>query len=91
MSRPVTPLDYATPTCINGKRVAISGAGGKAATANSRAKLSELLLFMKADVLRQQVGITVPAEAWGSDILTLTDAQMDQLKAQAEEVIQQQS
>ena len=32
MSRPVKFMDYGTPTCINGKRVAISGAGGKAAT-----------------------------------------------------------
>ena len=27
LSRPVKPMDYGTPTCINGKRVAISGAG----------------------------------------------------------------
>ena len=33
LSRPVIPLDYGTPTCINGKRVAISGAGGKATVA----------------------------------------------------------
>ena len=32
LSRPVIPMDYGTPTCINGKPVAISGAGGKAAT-----------------------------------------------------------
>ena len=36
LSRPVIPLDYGTPTCINGKRIAISGSGGKAATANCR-------------------------------------------------------
>lgn len=87
MSRPVVPMDYATPTCINGKRVAISGAGGKAATANCRAKLTDLLTFIKADVLSEQTGIAVPAEAWGTDILTLTDEQKAQLKIQADKLI----
>ena len=87
LSRPVIPLDYGTPTCINGKRVAISGAGGKAATANCRAKLTELLTFIKADVLTEQTGIAVLAEAWGTDILTLTDEQKAQISAQADALI----
>ena len=87
LSRPVIPLDYGTPTCINGKRVAISGAGGKAATANCRAKLTELLEFIKADVLPEQVGIAVPAEAWGTDVLVLTDEQKAQLKSLADKLI----
>ena len=87
MSRPVKPMDYGTPTCINGKRVAISGAGGKAATADCRAKLTELLTFMKAEVLPEQVGIAVPAEAWGTDVLVLTDEQKAQLKAVADKLI----
>jgi NAD(P)H-dependent FMN reductase len=80
-------LDYATPTCINGKCVAISGAGGKPATANCRAKLTELLTFIKADVLPEQTGIPVPPEAWTTDILILTDEQKAELKAQAEKLI----
>lgn len=87
LSRPVIPLDYGTPTCINGKRVAISGAGGKAATANCRAKLTELLTFIKADVLAEQTGIAVPAEAWGTDVLTLTDEQKAQLSAQIDALV----
>lgn len=87
LSRPVLPLDYGTPTCINSKRVAISGAGGKAATANCRAKLTELLTFIKADVLAEQTGISVPAEAWGIDVLTLTDEQKVQLSDQADALI----
>ena len=87
LSRPVIPLDYGTPTCINGKRVAVSGAGGKAATANCRAKLTELLTFIKADVLAEQTGIAVPAEAWGTDVLTLTDEQKAQLSAQADALV----
>ncbi|MBR0046045.1 MAG: NAD(P)H-dependent oxidoreductase [Bacteroidaceae bacterium] len=84
MSRPVKPLDYATPTCINGKKVAVSGAGGKFATANSRAKLSELLTFIKADLLPEQTGVAVNPEAWATDVLTLTDEQKAELTAQAE-------
>ncbi|MBR6189878.1 MAG: NAD(P)H-dependent oxidoreductase [Prevotella sp.] len=87
LSRPVIPMDYTTPTCINGKRVAISGAGGKFATANCRTKLTELLTFIKAEVLPEQTGIAVPAEAWGTDVLTLTDEQKAELKAQADKLI----
>ena len=87
LSRPVKFMDYGTPTCINGKRVAISGAGGKAATADCRAKLTELLTFMKAEVLKEQVGIAVPAEAWGTDMLVLTEEQKTALKVLAEEMI----
>ena len=87
LSRPVKPLDYATPTCINGKHIAISGAGGKAATANCRAKLTELLTFIKAEVLPEQTGIAVPAETWGTDVLTLTEEQIAQLKAQADALL----
>lgn len=87
LSRPVKPMDYGTPTCINGKRVALCGAGGKAATANCRAKLTELLSFLKAEVLPEQVGIAVPAEAWGTDVLVLTDEQNEELKALAGRLI----
>lgn len=87
LSRPVIPMDYGTPTCINGKRVAISGAGGKEATANSRAKLPELLTFIKAKVLPEQIGIAVPAEAWGTDVLILTDEQKEELKALADKLV----
>ena len=87
LSRPVIPMDYGTPTCINGKPVAISGAGGKAATASSRAKLAELLKLIKAEVIPEQVGIAVPAEAWGTDVLILTDEQKAELKALADKLI----
>ena len=87
MSRPVKPMDYGTPTWINGKRVAISGAGGKAATADCRKKRTELLTFMKAEVLTEQMGIAVPAEAWGTDVLVLTEEQKAELKVLADKLI----
>ena len=42
---------------------------------------------MKADVLPEQTGIAVSAEAWGTDILVLTDEQKAALKAQADKLI----
>ena len=87
MSRPVKFMDYGTPTCINGKRVAICGAGGKAATADCRKKLTELLVFMKAEVLSEQVGIAVPPEAWSTDVLVLTDEQKTDIKVLADMLI----
>lgn len=67
--------------------MAISGAGGKAATANCRAKLTDLLTFIKADVLPEQTGVAVPGEAWGTDVLVLTEEQKAQLKMQADALI----
>ena len=43
-------------------------------------KLTELLTFIKADVMPEQVGIAVPAEAWGTDVLVLTEEQRAELK-----------
>ena len=84
LSRPVKPMDYGMPTCINGKKVAISGAGGKAATANCRQKLTELLEFLKADVLPLQTGIALQPDCWTSDVLILTDEDLKNLEAEAE-------
>ncbi|MBQ8959351.1 MAG: NAD(P)H-dependent oxidoreductase [Bacteroidales bacterium] len=80
-------LEQPEPAAVARIRKAISGAGGKAATADCRAKLTELLSFIKTDVLPEQIGIAVPDEAWSTDVLTLTDEQMAQLKAQAEKIL----
>ena len=45
------------------------------------------LTFMKAEVLPEQVGIAVPGEAWGTDVLVLTDEQKAQLKSLADKLI----
>jgi NAD(P)H-dependent FMN reductase len=85
LSRPVVPNDYATPTVINGKKVTLSGAGGQMATGKCREKLTELLSFIKADVMAApQTGVTLNAEAWSEGRMILTDAQRTALKAQAE-------
>ena len=56
-------------------------------TAARRTPARELLTFMKAEVLPEQVGIAVPGEAWGTDVLVLTDEQKAQLKALADALV----
>ena len=85
LSRPVVPNDYATPTVINGKKVALSGAGGGLATGKCREKLAELLTFIKADVMTEpQTGVALNKEAWTEGRMILTDEQRNALKEQAE-------
>ena len=84
LSRPLVAGDYETPTVINGKKVALTGAGGKMATAKCREKLTELLTFLKADVMEQQTGIVLNLEAWTEGRMILTEEQISSLKAQAE-------
>ena len=84
LSRPVVANDYETPTVINGKKVALSGAGGKMATAKCREKLTELLTFLKADVMEPQTGIALNVEAWTEGRMILSDEQKVALKNQVE-------
>ena len=84
LSRPLVAGDYETPTVINGKKVALTGAGGKMATAKCREKLTELLTLLKADVMEQQTGIVLNLEAWTEGRMILTEEQIASLKTQAD-------
>ena len=84
LSRPLVAGDYETPTVINGKKVTLTGAGGKMATAKCREKLTELLTFLKADVMEQQTGIVLNQEAWTEGRMILTEEQIASLKAQTD-------
>ena len=84
LSRPVKPMDYETPTVINGKKFALSGAGGKMATAKCREKLTELLTFIKADVMELQTGVALNVEAWTEGRMILSDDQRKALSSQAD-------
>ena len=89
LSRPVVAYDFATPTVINGKKVALSGAGDQMATGKCREKLTELLTFIKADVMAaSQTGITLNAEAWTEGRMILTDDQRAALKEQAKAFVE---
>lgn len=84
LSRPLMAGDHATPTVINGKKMALSGAGGKMAAAKCREKLSELLTFIKADVMEQQTGIALNIEAWTEGRMILSGEQVAMLNEQVE-------
>ncbi len=85
LSRPLIAGDYATPTVINGKKITLSGAGGKFATSHCRTKLTELLEFLRADIMKEpQAGIVLNAEAWTEGRMILTPEQSATLKAQAD-------
>jgi NAD(P)H-dependent FMN reductase len=88
LSRPVKPMDFETPTVIAGKKFAVSGGGGKAATAYCREKLGELLAYVGADLMTEpQTGIAFGMEAWTENKLMLTDEQKESLRQQAEAFI----
>ena len=85
LSRPMDISDYTNPSAVVGKKVTVSGAGGNNQTASCRAKLNELLEFMKMQVLTEpQTGIALGVEAWTKGEFNLTDEQTAQLKAQAD-------
>ena len=87
LSRPLVAGDRQTPLAINGKKVALSGAGGGVATAKCREKLIELLTlpFIRADVMMEpQTGIQLNMEAWTEGRLILTEEQKADLQSQVD-------
>lgn len=85
LSRPVDPADRNAPTVLAGKKITLTGAGGKAATAGCRKLLTTLLTVLKADVMTEgQTGIALNIEAWTEGRMILTKEQKAQLAKQAE-------
>lgn len=85
LSRPMDMSNFANPSAVVGKKVTASGVGGQNRTASCRAKLNELLEFIKMDVMKEpQTGIALGIEAWTKGEFNLTDEQVSQLKEQAE-------
>lgn len=85
MSRPADISNFANPSVVAGKKITVSGAGGKNKTSSCREKLNDLLEYIKMDVMREpQVGIELGIEAWVEGKFSLTDEQLKQLREQAE-------
>lgn len=85
LSRPMDISNFSNPTAVQGKKVTASGAGGKNKTAYCRAKLNDLLEYIKMDVMREpQTGIALGMEAWVKGEFKLTEEQLNELKIQAE-------
>jgi NAD(P)H-dependent FMN reductase len=89
LSRPNDPTIQNGPTAIAGKKITITGAGGTFATRGMKEKLTELLGFIKADVMKEPMtGIHVNPDAWGSNVLTLSKEDKEHLQKQAETFLQ---
>ena len=85
LSRPADPADRGSPSVLAGKKCAVSGVGGRNATADCRAKLADLLAFVKAEQCRdRECGFAVAPEAWTTDDLALSAANRAALATQAE-------
>ena len=85
LSRPMDVSNFANPTAVQGKKITASGAGGKNKTTSCRAKLNDLLEYIKMDVMREpQTGIALGMEAWVKGEFKLSEEQVNELKEQAE-------
>ena len=85
LSRPMDMSDFQNPSAALGKKVAISGCGGKNMTQSCRAKLTELLDFMKMELMHEpQTGIALGMEAWTKGEFALNDEQRAALQRQAD-------
>lgn len=85
LSRPPMAGGSKTSTPIYGKKVTLSGAGGMGRTAKSRNKLTEVLLFIGAEMLpASQTGVPLNKEELTYDELAIKDEQIEELKKQAD-------
>lgn len=85
LSRPLKLNDYAAGTPMTQKPVTVSNAAGKSGGAGCRAKLLELLEMMRMDVMKEPVtGIALGGDTFATGRVTLTDANLADLKTQAE-------
>jgi NAD(P)H-dependent FMN reductase len=83
LSRPRDPADRNSPSVLSGKKCAVSGVGGRNATADCRRKLADLLAFVGMKQLRDhEVGLAVAPTSWTTDDLALDEAGRAALAAQ---------
>lgn len=84
LSRPLKENDFSSGTAIMGKKIAVSGVAGKSAASGSIGKLTELLGFMRCDVMGSPVGISLTPDAFRTGVLTLSHESLTAISAEAE-------
>ena len=87
LSRPMRADDPTRATAIQGKRVLLTGMGGKNQTADCRQKLTSMLDFLQADVVEPQVGLMANVEAWADNSVVLDEEQKDLLAVQVDALL----
>lgn len=88
LSRPLIPGDISSGTAVAGKKVTVSGVGGKNATRSVRADLQKLLSFMRMEVLcADGSGFSADTESFQTNRLTLREEDYARLESQAAEFL----
>ena len=88
LSRSLVLGDFASGTAVTGKKVTISGVGGKNATRSSRADLKKLLDFMRMEVVGGEgTGFSADATAFQTDVLALSDEHVTAVQKQVTEFL----
>lgn len=87
ISRPVEMGTFGAPAFVAGKTVAITGAGGGSGASLVREELTGLVTRMAMSPLAPTTGITLPAEAFQSGTLVLTEDHKAAFDAQIELVV----
>ena len=75
-------------SAINGKICAVSGIGGRGKTEEGRKKLIELLSFVSASVITETEGFAANPEAFGNDMLIISDDDIARVKRQADTILE---
>lgn len=84
LSRPADPGDRSSPSVLAGKKCTVSGVGGSNATADCRAKLADLLAFVKMEhMCEPECGFALVPSSWTTDELALAPEQREALGKQA--------
>ena len=84
LSRPADPSDRTSPSVLAGKKCTVSGVGGSNATADCRARLADLLAFVKMERMPSpECGLALAPASWSTDDLALSSEQREALAAQA--------
>ncbi len=88
VSRPLVAGDFSSGTAVMGKKVTVSGAGGKNATQSVRAELVRLLKFMRMEVIAGEgTGIALDGAAFASDQLAISAESEKMLQNQADALL----
>lgn len=83
------PLEQGKPaTAAKGKKITVSGIGGRTQTAEMRAALSTFLRFIGMDTMDEEgSGYAVNASAWVSNVVEFSDEQQASIKRQVKEFL----
>ncbi|RRD39339.1 NAD(P)H-dependent oxidoreductase [Leptotrichia sp. OH3620_COT-345] len=89
LSRPLKPFAFQDPTAISNKKITISGAAGSSKAEGVRKQLSELLKFIRAEVVYGEgTGIELSGEAFQTNKLVLSDENKSELQKQSKEFLE---